>query len=285
MGQQLKAVDDVLIKCGLLRQQDDGFGAGALPEGTVAVGVIGTVGAQDAQVVPVHPAQVSQRHPGVHGRADAHALPEALHIGIIGEAGAVHRVVKGVVNGSAANGVGQGVFVALPGVLPGRCSLPDVLRQGHLRTGGGLGEAARGAQAVLPGIKGHLLQLVGRGEQDAAQHAAAVGEADDAVLLIGADGAAPHQPYPGQPVQLIQSRGAPLLPGHLLVFFAAGEGRDSGVRLLHLGGIGGSEGGLCLSLYLVCPLGCPRGRGQNGRQHQCQCADRAQKSMALFLHI
>ena len=47
---------------------------------------------------------------------------------------------------------------------------------------GGLGEAARGAQAVLPGVKGHLLQLVGGGEQDAAQHAAAVGEADDAVL-------------------------------------------------------------------------------------------------------
>ena len=56
VGQQLEAVDDVLIKCGLLRQQDDGLGAGALPEGAVAVGVIGTVGAQDAQVVPVHPA-------------------------------------------------------------------------------------------------------------------------------------------------------------------------------------------------------------------------------------
>ena len=80
-------------------------------------------------------------------------------------------------------------------------------------------------------------------------------------------------------------RSAPLFPGHLLVFFAAGQGCDSGVRLLHLGGIGGSEGGLCLSLCLVRPLGCPRSRGQNGRQHQCQCADRAQKSMALFLHI
>ena len=55
-----------------------------------------------------------------------------------------------------------------------------------------LSNVPRGAQAVVSGVKGHLVQLVGQSEQDAAQHAAAIGKADDPVLLVGADGVPAH---------------------------------------------------------------------------------------------
>ena len=282
VSQQVKAVDDVFIQRGRFCQQDDGLGPGVLPERTVAVSIVGTVGAQDAQIVFVHPAQVRQGHPGVHRRAQAHAFPEALHIGIIRKAGAVHRIIEGIINGGTTDRLRQSV---LP-VLPGLRSLPDIVGQGHLGgAGSALSNVPRGAQAVVSGVKGHLVQLVGQSEQDAAQHAAAVGKADDPVLLVGADGVPAHQPLPGQLIQLRKGRGEPFFPGHLLVFVAAGQGRHSGVCLLHLGGIVGGEGRLCRILHLARSVCRPCGGSQHSRQHQCQCADRAQNSMALFLHV
>ena len=119
----------------------------------------------------------------------------------------------------------------------------------------------------------------------AAQYAAAVGKADYPVFLVGADGVPAHQPLPGQFIQLRKGRGEPFFPGHLLVFVAAGQGRHSGVCLLHLGGIVGGEGRLCRILHLARSVCRPCGGSQHSRQHQCQCADRAQNSMALFLHV
>ena len=55
VSQQVKAVDDVFIQRGRFCQQDDGLGPGVLPERTVAVSIVGAVGAQDAQIVFVHP--------------------------------------------------------------------------------------------------------------------------------------------------------------------------------------------------------------------------------------
>src|SRR5699024_11971956 len=119
------------------------------------VGVLGSVGAEDAQVVVVHVAQVGHRNVGVQGGGKAPAVPGLLHGEVAGVPGRVDGVVKGVVD----DGVAQGADVVL-GV------------QGAGQPGGHLqGQVHNGL--ILPA-----------GEQHPAQHAAVVGEGEHPVLLI-----------------------------------------------------------------------------------------------------
>ena len=153
VGQQINAIVEVLVEIRFLRQQDDRFGA-QLPEQAARVGVVGTMGAQDAQVVTAHPAQVGYGNGGIQIRLQAHRIPIGLHVGIIRVAGAVDRVVKRIIDRRRAH----------PLVL---CQLLQ-LALVQLRQGCGV-----------------LLLRVGK--QDAAQRAAAVGKADHAVFGIGVD--------------------------------------------------------------------------------------------------
>src|SRR5699024_5419787 len=122
------------------------------------VGVVGPVGAEDAQVVVVHMAQVGHRDVGVQGGGEAPAVPGFLHGEVVGVAGGVDGVVKGVVD----DGVAQGADVVL-GVQ--RAGQPF----GHLE-----GQVHKGL--VLP-----------VGEQHAAQHAAVIGKGEHPVFLVVPD--------------------------------------------------------------------------------------------------
>ena len=102
MGQQVDAVVQIFREGGFLRQQDDGGCAQLLEQPAGHVGVIRTVGTQDAQVIPVHPAQVGDGHGGVDAGVQTHRRPEPLHVRIVRVTGAVHRVVKGIIDHGAA---------------------------------------------------------------------------------------------------------------------------------------------------------------------------------------
>src|SRR5699024_4972546 len=173
VGQQVEAVAQVVPEGGFLPQQQHRGGAHLLEQPAGGVGVVGPVGAEDAQVVVVHVAQVGHRDVGVQGGGKAPAVPGFLHGEVAGVPGRGDGVVKGVVD----DGVAQGADVIL-GV------------QGAGQSGGHLqGQVHKGL--LLPA-----------GEQHPAQHAAVVGEGEHPVLLIVADGAGLDQALAGQLVQL-----------------------------------------------------------------------------------
>src|SRR5699024_12339662 len=65
---------------------------------------VGAMGADDAQVVVVHMAQVGHRDVGVQGGGKAPAIPRLLHGEVVGVAGGVDGIVKGVVDDGVAQG-------------------------------------------------------------------------------------------------------------------------------------------------------------------------------------
>ena len=158
------------------------------------------MGAQDAQVVTAHPAQVGYSNGGIQIRLQAHRIPIGLHVGIIRVAGAVDRVVKRIIDRRRAH----------PLVL---CQLlqPALVQ---LRQGCGV-----------------LLLRVGK--QDAAQRTAAVGKAHHAVFGIGVHRALFHKALPGQFFQLLQGCIDALVLAHPGVILAVGQLRNCSICLLH----------------------------------------------------
>ena len=210
------------------------------------------MGAEDAQPVIVHPFQVRDGDCGIDSGVQAHRGPEALHIGVVRVAGAVHGVVKGVVDHGAAQITLRGVghFVQIHS-----------------------GQFGRGEGSIL------FVRVL---HQNAAQCAAAVGKADHAVFFVHMERARRNKPFLGQLLQLCHGGIQPLGTGHLSVSVAAGQGGHSTVGLLHLPGIGSGQRGLGHGVGCLC--GKSRSREERGNKNS-QCAERAQKAMRVCFHL
>ena len=158
------------------------------------------MGAQDAQVVITHPAQVGHGNGGVQSGLQPHRIPIGLHIGIVGVAGAVDGVVKGVIDGRRAHPLVLGQLLQLFFL--------------QLRQSG----------SVL------LLRVC---DQNAAQRTAVVGKAHHAVFGVGVHRALLHKALPGQFFQLLQGCIDALVLAHPGVILAVGQLRDCSICLLH----------------------------------------------------
>ena len=199
------------------------------------------MGAQDAQVVPVHPAQVCHCDHRVDAGVQPHGRPEAFHIRIIRIAGAVDRVVEGIVDHGrtkiSAGGIGHLLQID----------------RGHL---------GEGHSSVF------LLRVI---HEDAALHTAAVGEADHAVRFVYVDRAHRNKALFRQLLELGLCGGKALGAGERSKIAAVRQGRNGAVRLLHLGRILAGQG---VGNGQVVRPGCQCGSGEEGSEQKAQCAER-----------
>ena len=249
--QQVHAVAQIVPEGRFLGQQQHRRGGRALPQPAVLVSIIGAVSAQYAQVVVVHAAQIGHSHRRVQFGVQPHRGPVALHIGVVGVAAAVDRVIKGIVQHRGAIGA------VLRGLLCCLC---------QLQVGSGI----------------FLIRVL---QQDAAQRAAAVGEAHHAVFLVGINGALCHQPLLHQVVQLFQRRCLAVRRRHGGVVRTVGQGGNGGVCLLHLGRFRSGQalhrcGSICVRLCSPCGRHC-----RYQQHHGAHRAEQAAGHRLLFHHF
>ena len=252
VGQQVKAIAQIAPEIRSLGQQDQRFRGGLFEQPAVFIGVVRAVGAQDAQVVTAHPAQVGYSNGGIQIRLQAHRIPIGLHVGIIRVASAVDRVVKRIIDRRRAH----------PLVL---CQLLQ-LALVQLRQGCGV-----------------LLLRVGK--QDAAQRAAAVGKADHTVFGIGVDRPLLYKALCGQRIQLLQSSLCALVLGHLCIVAASGQCGHSSICLLHLAHICGRKALLHSRLFfrLLCKSRC--GQRCERESQSAQCTPKTAEHIVFHSHF
>ena len=235
------------------------------------------MGAQNADIIVAHLLEVGHGDMNVDLGLQPQRRPEALHIGIIREAGTVDGVVKSVVNHCRAELFHRLIFGAAEQGRPARLHFSPQIRREPER------EGMIGRRGFCLGV--FLVQrlVLGFREQDAAQHAAGVPEADHPVFFVGINGAFFHKALSRQRVQLGQRRVFPGVGVHFLILFTLGQRSNSGICLLHPGCIRPGERLLCRCRVHGLLRKCSRREHRADQYHQC--AERAQHAMMFLLHL
>ena len=175
------------------------------------------MGAQNADIKVAHLFEVGHGDMNVDLGLQPQRRPEALHIGIIREAGTVDGIVKSVVNHCRAELFHRLIFGAAEQGRPALLHFSPQIRREPER------EGMIGRGSLCLGV--FLVQrlILGFREQDAAQHAAGVPETDHPVFFVGINGVLFHKALGRQRVQLGQRHVFPGVGVHFLIVHSRSE--------------------------------------------------------------